>query len=1672
MKSTKHVWKRCLSVLLVLCMVGAFILPNIPVHAAETQADLWVDPVNGNDTNDGLTEATALKTIQAAKTLAAKMSAEKDIVVMLKGGTYDATETITFGASESGRNGHTITYRAASGETPIISGGTRLEGWTLHDANKNIYVADLPAGTELTRQFYVDGKPQRIAGTESSPTDWALLQTYGYISPAVNDQNSNEYLILDMGNDTIISSLVLYAGQDRAANNKVAGYPQDFTISTSNDGENWTVVVDQKGQEAPVAREGIEFVFPAVGARFIKLDVTKLGNPTRKAPDEFFLALSEIAVGLAGETHKLDLGLVQHLNMDADLAGEANITDNGLVINVSDVAVPVGGVNLTVTAADKLANFQIQATSDGTNWITVAEKSGYNWAKVKNLTKTFTFDAVPATQIRIVASASDLEVLGDVAVYSTSSLSTGANIEVSSGKDANKLVDGKLDSYFQSAAAATPAQINSDIVIDLGAAAEVGAVRLFPNYENGKAVNYVIAANISVSEDGETYTHVMSLNNIAAPKGGEQLLLFSQGYTARYVKIEPTLVNGDCLQLREVQIVPVKVANADNTDVVAEQIKLNVLGFGYYSGGSIFKEYVGSGSNRNNAIDGNPSTGAVTGGQQYHWMSGNGGSNTPALIVSTTNESGDPSMINTVELTVADDGMDAPYTYSIDVVTSPDSDNWTTVYEADGVTWTDSKTVKIVFPEIEVYKLRVYVHMTTSDGPVEEWTGTSWTYLTINELAVFNVADNTNPYSLYLCTQGENASNAASYKINSIKAKNENPENKYNAHKAIDGTVDPEDQYGWLVPESYELGKYGNMEDIEIHVLHLWYHHIYKVGGGSGDGVELYGDDGNGTHFMPTWVSNHYAFIDCVGEWYIDRDELKIYYKADGTMDDKVAILPLTDQIVLMQDASNIIFDGISFQHTSYTIPSTIGYYDTQANHFSHSSMEHEWTTVTAGIEIAYSHDITFTNCEIANMGTMGMLLTSEGGDNTKNITIENSYIHDLSYSGITVGDVYGHHGYQSWWRVDNTVIRNNYITRIGLDMFDSTGILATYTNGTIIDHNEVGYVPYSGISTGWGWEDEGALVDAECGNAQVTNNLIHNVMKTNRDGGNFYNLGHMTNSKLAGNYIYNSWDHGDTYENGLYLDMGSAFWEVYDNVVGDNVGYWSHQWTASIRDNYWHDNFYVEGTKIRNDGTNNKMENNTAVANGDFSKYPKAMEIINNAGLLDESIKDGATIGFASQHDIVQSFYPGNSARYIHAEWGWDDVTAEGQVNKTAYDSINRQITITVAPTSDLTKVVFNFALEDGWTCDKKSGATYDFTNPIQFTLKNGDGKIIVWNVTVKHKAVTGGEIAGEDVNFGDIIVDSEGTDWSKAPARVLGNLAYFSDRSGYIGQTFGNDTIYTFDLKVMLNPATEDWIGISLRNQDPFLSCLEGNTEYHINLTYQEIEVFKFDKGTRTVLYGNETGFEAVYGQIPNKFLQDGERHSIKCGAIDVDEGVRLFMYVDGNEVFDFVDENSPLQTTNNYFVIYPESSMMAIGKYTNMDTTPDRTNLDKAIEIFASLNEADYTAESYAAAVAAMAEVETLLATIGGVTEVEINEAYAILSEALNGLERTDGGEGPIVPPELEDPEDPEATEPEATEPDKDPSGKTGDETLLIAFALLMVLSVAGVAAVVTLKKRTAA
>ncbi len=1822
MKSSKHMWQRCLSVLLVLVMVAAFILPNIHVSAADTDADLWVDPVNGSDTNDGATEATALKTIQAAKSIAASLSAESDVVVILKGGTYDASETIVFGAADSGKNGHTITYRAAAGEKALISGGASIDGWTLHDAEKNIYVADIPAGTELTRSFYVDGVVQTMAYMEQSPIDWEVLSSSGYRSPNVTSADNNEYLILDLGKDTLVSGLTLYAGAERAADGFAAGFPKDFTISTSTDGINWTVQVDETDCQAPIARSGKEFTFPAVGAHFVKLNVTKLGNATRTSAGQYHLALSEILVGLSTKQTKINNNIVQHLDMANPIAAVENLSiDTTYTANLGTAATAVGAIEIVAGAglAGTMTSIKVEASVDGTNWTTVYNKDKF----VFEASKVIAFNPVAATELRITTG--ETAAVSELKVYKPASLSTGANVTIASGKNAGKLTDGKFDGTYASGSYMTAIAGTSDIVINLGSVQDIGGVRLYPTYVDGKVAGYVEAARVLVSKDGENYTTVLEMSNITAPEFGAQLLLFAKGYKAQYVKIQPLLLTAAgsdyCLQLEELDVVPAKVEvdetlpdtiteyktiyslipltaatptlgyyeNVNNMDeivayqteknttpgdeakaiidmktnsygytglfnygdlvsyggvkvpaflvdlgaaatfntielamdpdlwgvpfdfeiqvlendtwktiaevtdaendwtvrgnyaghyefeaVTAKAVRVlvydlskedgaypkaeieqnpsihstrlilqelslfnkevipyeievnqeadtveynkinlstsNILGYGYYRPGlEVVTDY--KADNGAKLFDGNKENYSSTNGQQYNWMPDGGGGNHPAILLDVSkSNNGLPVNINAIELTVREDGRCAPYDYMIQVTTSATEDNWITITEESAKDWAISNEAMYRFPNLEIYKLRLVATNLTpqTNIPMDSATGVLVTYMHVAELAVYNISDPTNPVADDLCTQGEDASGDMTHEVALIEAKHDNPDNVYNANKAIDGYLDPIKENGFIVPEKYDFKNLWHPEHVEMHTLYLWYHNVLHFTGVSGDGTEIFLETG----LMPTWVANDYLFIDSVGEWYIDRETCKIYYKADGTMDGKEAILPVTEQIIQMDYASNIKFEGITFSHTTWTYPSENEYNDEQANTYL---VGNRWIQVPAGVQLLGCTGIVFDDCTVTNMGTAGIKIKSDGDKTSDGNQIINSRFYDIGYSSIIVGDIPGHHGYQSYMLVKNTTIKNNYITRVGLENRDSPGIIAAYTNGTVIEHNEVAFCPYTGISTGWGWDSEEAngnqaFMD-EVGNNKVIYNYVHDTGKNNRDGGSIYNLGSSKGSEVAYNYIFNSWDGDDVYENGLYLDQGSAFIEVHHNVVGENVGYWMHQWMSTIHDNIWHDNYYVE-TKSRDNGSNNQAYDNTKVdEQADLYDHPEAVEIMENAGLLDESVKDGVWEGFAQIHDIIQEFWPGENSRYIEPTWGWDDVTIAGQVGRTIYDSIKKRVNINVKEDTDITALALMFTLYDGWTSDKASGSIQDFSEPVVYTLT--DGKTTVkWTVSVKKQVDSGGEIPGEEVDFAEIIAKHEAGQWSVEPARVANGVMHHSDYSGYIAQYFGGSTIFKFDVSMGLQSNSEI-AAISLNNQDPSLDWDNGGTEYMINFNKDNIEVQKFVGGQRTVFFGEQANHVAVYGTLPNNFFTSDEVHSVKTGAINTDDGgVRLFMFVDGNLVFDFVDTEDPIRD-GGYFAVHAGTQTISLRGFSGKEATPDTSELDWALYVVESLDFLDYKQETWGNLQSAVTTVNEILASYGGVTQEMVDKCTMILWDALDNLEQVDGTPGAIIP-----------------------------------------------------------
>ena len=159
--------------------------------STDVMTQIYVSP-EGNDSNNG-TKNSPLKTIEAALDRARQLclSMTGNIEIVLKDGTYVPgytereiplysydykkdekgniisseknlnghynvkTSNIIFDNSLSPADGYKIIIKADDGAEPVISGAQQISGWTLHDSEKNIYVAN--ANGVDTRQLFVNG---------------------------------------------------------------------------------------------------------------------------------------------------------------------------------------------------------------------------------------------------------------------------------------------------------------------------------------------------------------------------------------------------------------------------------------------------------------------------------------------------------------------------------------------------------------------------------------------------------------------------------------------------------------------------------------------------------------------------------------------------------------------------------------------------------------------------------------------------------------------------------------------------------------------------------------------------------------------------------------------------------------------------------------------------------------------------------------------------------------------------------------------------------------------------------------------------------------------------------------------------------------------------------------------------------------------------------------------------------------------------------------------------------------------------------------------------------------------------------------------------------------------------------------------------------------------------
>lgn len=387
-----------------------------------------------------------------------------------------------------------------------------------------------------------------------------------------------------------------------------------------------------------------------------------------------------------------------------------------------------------------------------------------------------------------------------------------------------------------------------------------------------------------------------------------------------------------------------------------------------------------------------------------------------------------------------------------------------------------------------------------------------------------------------------------------------------------------------------------NIEDVEIHLMIAWSENILRlekaqVNGGT---AKLFPKDPErtklfhraypmlGTAFMSNppkqqvfYLENSYDLIDAPGEWYLDEKNQTLYYKPrEGeSMATAHVVAPRLNTLfnVLGKDTKNKVgymsFEGLIFAHSNYTRPSEEGFLDLQAANFNVDVLPDpsrgNWEKLNSNKYLLWRPDAAF-RVENAHhflvQGNVFSQIAATGLDfvsGTNDDMIQGNAFFEIGAAGIMLGKFYQdstteiHIAYNPSDKDEistRDTVKNNLVTNVTNEHQGAVGIGAGYPRYVVIEHNEVSYTYYSGISIGFGWTKQQTAMT----NNHVNWNEIHHIARLLCDSGPIYTLSNQgTGSEIQHNYIHDNgtskW--ADYWNVPIYLDEGSSGFTVKENV-------------------------------------------------------------------------------------------------------------------------------------------------------------------------------------------------------------------------------------------------------------------------------------------------------------------------------------------------------------------------------------------------------------------------------------------------------------------------------------------------------------------------------------------
>lgn len=331
--------------------------------------------------------------------------------------------------------------------------------------------------------------------------------------------------------------------------------------------------------------------------------------------------------------------------------------------------------------------------------------------------------------------------------------------------------------------------------------------------------------------------------------------------------------------------------------------------------------------------------------------------------------------------------------------------------------------------------------------------------------------------------------------------------------------------------------------------------------------------DGHNSAF---YLTNAKELLDSEGEWYLDARASKLYYipRKGEDMGSAEVIAPAVETLVQVagtpdEPVKDVTFEGITFSYATWMRPSVSGHAPLQAGMYmteayklrpkmdrpngDHKLDNQGWVgRPAAAVSLNCAENVSFTKCTFEHNASTGLdyHLYIKGG------TVDHCTFRDIGGNGILAGG-FSPEGFEAHKPYDPTDrriictglnITNNLITDVTNEDWGCVGIGAGFVRDIRICNNEISDVSYTGISVGWGWNQQ----PCSMANNLISGNLIYNYAKHMYDTAGIYTLGAQPHSLIEGNVVRDiytpSYVHDPEHWFYLYTDEGSSGITVRNN--------------------------------------------------------------------------------------------------------------------------------------------------------------------------------------------------------------------------------------------------------------------------------------------------------------------------------------------------------------------------------------------------------------------------------------------------------------------------------------------------------------------------------------------